>query len=226
MQELDKVPAATPVTNNFNASPGGVTVQNNNGTINNGIDTNAFMQFFGPSGTFIEQLQKLQTSEPSHAIEWASLSHERYCLFVLENETYKTGSFSIPIKKALKYTDDFTRDSLIGLTSEDREIIKSMPCIFAIKNKTFKQAADGFPFVVGRITEIAVQGDNIKFSFVTFRPALSLNIPAFEQRILNENTEKLKLKERPCRNQLDEEHWAVIENDLIEVGRQIGIQVD
>ena len=233
MNELDRIqnnlPATAPATNNFDAAPGGVAVQNNNGTIVQGIDTAAFMQYYG---NLSEQLNRIENALqpaaqlPSHAMEWASLSHERYCLFVLENETYKTGSFSIPIKKALKYTDDFTRDNLIGLTSADQEIIKSMPCIFAIKNKTFKQAADGFPFVVGRVTEIAIQGDNIKFSFVTFRPAITLNVPAFEQRILNENTKALKLKERSCRNQLDEEHWAIIENDLIEVGSKIGIQVD
>ncbi len=234
MNELDKPQNNLPATtNNFTAAPGGVTVQNNNGTIVQGIDTDAFNNFFGPNGLFMEQLaqqlassQTAATSPPtSHAMEWAKLNRERYCLFVLENETYKTGSFSIPISKALKYTDNFTRDNLIGLSTADQEMIKNMPCIFAMKNQSFKKAAEGFPFVVGKVTEIAVQGENIKFSFVVFPPALSLNVPAFEQRILNENIAALKLKERLCRNQLDEEHWAIIENDLIAVGSKIGIQV-
>lgn len=205
MNELDRVqnnlPAVTPTTNNFNAAPGGVTVQNNYGTITQQIDQAALSRWFG---SYVEQVAQQITGHltaqtappPSHAIEWANLSRERYCLFVLENENYKTGSFSIPIRKALKYTDESTRNSLIGLSSADQETIKSMPCIFAIKNKTFKHAPDGIPFIVGRVTEIAIQGDNIKFSFVTFRPAKTLNIPAFEQRILNENVKALKLKER------------------------------
>lgn len=73
--------------------------------------------------------------------------------------------------------------------------------------------------MVGRITEIEVQSENIKFSFTVFPPA-------HEQGLLNGNIKMLGLKETTCRNQLDEEHWAVVNANLFEIGNKIGIKVD
>ena len=203
--------------NTFHVEPGGTAIGYNAGTINyNGVDPAELQKIYG----ILERLERGNAAceEPSHAIEWAEMDKERYCLFVLENEKYNTGSFCIPIKKALKYTDDFTRRNLLGLTSADKGMIKSMPCIFTMRNKQFKKTDDCYPFMVGKVTDIEVQCDNIKFTFVTFQPP-------FKQNILNDNMKKLGMKEVTCRNQLDEEHWAVINGNLIKIGREIGIEV-
>lgn len=227
MNEIEKVQQNLPVegnqpsqvTNNIYTAPNSTTIAANYGAIQ-GVDQETVNKIFGG----IEAIRVMMSGTPpqqnvSHAMEWASLNKERYCLFVLENEKYNTGSFCIPNKKVLKYTDDFTRDGLIRLTSSDKEMIKSMPCIFAMRNKYFKRTEEGFPFMVGKITEIEAQGDNVKFSFNVFPPA-------HEQGLLNGNIRKLGLRETTCRNQLDEEHWAVINGSLFEIGKEIGIKVN
>lgn len=231
MNDLEKIEnnlpatpqAASPTT--FVGVPNSVQVQNNNGTINNNINNSIInpdilQKMYG----LLERIDQnttpaAQPVKESHLAEWGTLDKSRYCLFVLENENYATGSFSIPKKKALKYTDDFTKDNLFKLTPADIEMIKTMPCIFAIRNMDYKKTDESFPSMVGRITDICIQGDNIKFSFQSYQPA-------FQQRLLNENLQELKLKESYCRNQLDEEHWAVVECNLIEACFKLGIKVD
>lgn len=205
MDEIDAKRSMPPVpaSNTFHVEQGGTAVGVNNGTVN----------IYPPA----ENIYGKQ-DETSHAIEWAKMNREKYCLFVIENEDYITGSFCIPIKKALKYTDDFTKTALINLRDNDKAEIRKMPCIFAMKNRAFKRTDDGFPFMVGKINEIEMQDDNIKFSFSTFHPA-------FEQNILNRNTRALGLVEKTYRNQLDDMHWAIINRDLIKIGREIGIVV-
>ena len=216
--EVRNAVTPVPVENSFHVEQGGTAIGVNQGTVNyNGVDPSLLHNLFGELAELKRALGG-RSEEQSHAIEWAEMNKERYCLFVLENEKYNTGAFCIPLKKALKYTDDFTRSGLIGLTSADREMIKSMPCIFAMRNKHFKRTDDCFPFMVGKITEIEIQCDNIKFSFTAFQPP-------FQQNILNDNIKKLGLRESTCRNQLDEAHWAVINKNLIEIGREIGIEV-
>ena len=230
MNEIEKVQQNLPaeanqpnqVTNNIYAASGSTTIATNHGPV--GVDQETVNKIFGGIEAIMGMMggtppQQNMSQTQSHAMEWASLSKERYCLFVLENEKYNTGSFCIPNKKVLKYTDDFTRDNLVRLTSADVEMIKTMPCIFAMRNKHFKKAEEGFPFMVGRITEIEVQAENIKFSFTVFPPA-------HEQGLLNGNIKKLGLKETTCRNQLDEEHWAVVNGNLFDIGKEIGIKVD
>ena len=113
MNEIEKVQQNLPVdgnqpsrvTNNIYAAPSSTTIATNYGPV--GVDQETVNRLFGEILSIKGMMggtppQQNVSQTQSHAIEWASLSKERYCLFVLENEKYNTGSFCIPNKKALK----------------------------------------------------------------------------------------------------------------------------
>ena len=224
MNEIEKVQQNLPVegnqpsqvTNNIYTAPNSTTIAANYGPVLT-VDPEKIKEMFG--GIIADNLAGLDSvQKANHSMKWANLNRERYCLFVLENENFDDGSFCIPNKKALKYTDDFTRDSLIALSPADMDEIKNMPCIFAKRNADFKDAGEDTPFLIGVITDIKLQHDNIKF-----KPAVFTSIG--DQNILNRNMSKLGLRETTYRNQLDEDHWAVINGNLFKTGKELGIEV-
>lgn len=79
----------------------------------------------------------------THTVEWASLSRTHYCLFVLENEEYKDGVFSIAKDRALqKYTLREVRDKYRTLCPDSIANLKQMPCIFAKRNMYYRRTVN------------------------------------------------------------------------------------
>ena len=154
----------------------------------------------------------------SHAMEWAQLSHECFNLFVLENETYRNGVFSIGKRVALeKYTDREYQSRYKSLSPEAKAAIIQMPCIFAIRNNTFKTAEPPHPMAFGRVTNIECQRECIKFYIQTF--------DFHEQQIVNDHITEFGLKSARVRNQLDVEHWSIRAGNLQEIISKFGITI-
>ena len=155
-------------TNAYYNQGNGLQVANNNGTINLNCD-----------GTNIEDLlRSILSSERqknaqnvSHAVEWASLNKQYYNLFVLENENFSAGSFSISKESSLeRYTSSNVKEKFSSLSDQAISVIRTMPCIFVKRNTHYKETDESFPALIGRITEVHEQGDNIKILFVPFQP--------------------------------------------------------
>ena len=152
----------------------------------------------------------------THAVEWASLSRTHYSLFVLENEEYRDGVFSIAKDRALqKYTPKELRNKLLNLENIDE--LKRMPCIFAKRNMYYKGTEAYHPALVGRICDAVPQGEVIKIYFDWFQ--------AFHQQILNQNTALLHMASASLRNELDEEHWAIKRCNLIDAFVTMNIEI-
>ena len=182
--------------------------------VNNQLSPEMMAQWQTIFGWAQSQMQQQQTI--SHAMEWAGLNHEKFCLFVLDNETYKAGAFSIAKSRALKYSPD--RERFLPLTEELRAEIRQMPCIFAKRNQTYKCTTPDHPVIYGRITEIIPQAATIKFCFEPFKTAY--------QQTINENISLYGLLSTTLRNQLDEEHWCIRNGNLQQVLLNLGIRVD
>ena len=127
----------------------GIQIQQNHGPINvnvNGSElTELLSRMFGcrPTGNFV-----------THAVEWASLSRTHYCLFVLENEDYSDGVFSIAKDRALqKHTPKGIRDKYRMLNPVNIDELRRMPCIFAKRNMYYKRTEPHHPALVGRISK-------------------------------------------------------------------------
>lgn len=191
----------------------GIQIQQNHGPINvnvNGSElTELLSRMFGcrPTGNFV-----------THAVEWASLSRTHYCLFVLENEDYSDGVFSIAKDRALqKHTPKGIRDKYRMLNPVNIDELRRMPCIFAKRNMYYKRTEPHHPALVGRISNAVPQGEVIKIYFSGFQ--------AFSQQILNQNTALLHMASAPLRNELDVEHWAIKECNLIDAFVAMNIEI-
>ena len=167
--------------------------------------------------TLLQQI--LGTQQPvSHAAEWALLNTERFNVFVLENEKYDCGAFSIGRRVALKYhTPEEYRDHFTPLTEPLIQELLNMPCLFAIKNQDFMTAAEYCPAFLGKLTKVQCQGENIRFQFVSFRD--------FRQQFINDNIRAFRLGVATVRNQLDVEHWSIRTGNLLKIADEMGIEI-
>ena len=122
-------------TNGMVNTGSGIQVGTNAGTINLNINC--------PTPELMQGLMSMFAARPapqkvSHKLEWASLNQERYCLFVLENEDYNCGAFSIAKNCALcKYTAQEHKKRYANITPAVLAELASMPCIFAKRNMHF-----------------------------------------------------------------------------------------
>ena len=156
--------------------------------------------------------------EKSRKYEWLSLSREYYCLFVLDNEIYNDGVFSIPKSISLEEcTTSEIREEFKTLNHSNIEAIRKMPCIFAEKNKSPQTAMGNQQAKVGRITNVVIQEDFIKFYFDIFL--------VFPQQCINQNISLFNLKTASMRNELDMEHWAIKLCDMIETLSKLNIDI-
>ncbi len=163
---------------------------------------------------FGTQLNPTQ-QQASHALDWASLSHEKFCLFVLDNENYSNGWFAIAKNRALKYTPD--SEHFLPLTPDVKEEILGMPCIFAKRNRHFTKTDDNHPVLYGRLKEIILQGSVVRFQFEHYGVGY--------QQTINANMELFGLLQRPLHNQLDVEHWCICQGDLPGILAKAGVNI-
>lgn len=100
----------------------GIQIQQNNGPINVNVSGNELTKLLASMFGCIPT-----NSTITHAIEWASLSRTHYCLFVLENEEYNDGVFSIAKDRALqKCTPKEIRDRYRMLSLDNIEELKQI----------------------------------------------------------------------------------------------------
>ncbi len=193
-------------------TPPTITVSGNStaiGTVYGGIHFNIGSEEFLP---FFQRMVGLSTHQ-SHAAEWALLNTELYNVFVVENEKYNSGCFSIAKSVALKYTEDEERMEFESLNPK----LLKLPCIFASKNQDFKTAPEYYPAIIGYITEVTPQHDLIKFRFV--------DCAHLRQQFINENLQLFNLLSSTVRNQLDEEHWCIKRGNLLKIVDELGITI-
>lgn len=136
-----------------------------------------------------------------------SLDDSAYNLFVIENEDYASGVFSLAKSVLLEYSDGKLAEKIKPLDPEARKILENMPCIFASRNENFLHAGKDQKAFIGKIDDVIIQGNSLKFRFTTL-------LSPFSQEIMNDHLCLFGLKGNTCRNQLDTEHWAVIGTDL------------
>lgn len=221
MDEIDVLKKMPPVTT---VQTAGEKIYNIDHVENAGnIQNNVSINMNGNSLDLMDLIKAFQPTAqtetpPSHAMEWASLDSQHYCLFVLEDEVYEKGAFSVAKDLALEeHTCEELRKKYMDLASEQKDAIKKMPCIFARRNEEYKNAGVCQVAYLGRLTDICVQGETIKFCFAAFA-----TIP---QQKLNEQADLLGIWHAPLRNEFDFEHWSIINGNLIQSLTDLGVSV-
>lgn len=211
---VPNLPTGQPATQLINQGPGPQINELHGNVIVNALPEDLIEKmriFFG------QEQNQSQQQNVSHALEWASLSHEKFCLFVLDNETYKDGWFAISKDRALsKYTPD--RDHFRPLDPALIAEIMQMPCIFAKRNSHHGSTENDHPVLYGRLTEIIPQGSVVRFHYEHFKVE--------RQQTINKHMEQFGLIQRPLHNQLDEEHWCIRSGNLQKLLGELDIVVE
>lgn len=226
ISEYDAMPGTPTIVERYENTGDGVQIRNLNGglTVHNHFEITPELAAACIKTLGIQLLGEGIVPNPghpvpvSHAMEWAALSSEEFCLFVLENEDYSCGAFSMAKSRSLeRYTRQDIKERYKKLGSAAIDAIKQMPCIFARKNRYFKSTVFDHPVVLGRVTAIDVQDENIRFKFDAYQP--------FYQSVINDNIDTFMLASAPLRNELDEEHWSIRKGNLKEIIRAFDIEV-
>lgn len=154
----------------------------------------------------------------SHRLEWERLRTDAFNLFVLENEDYDCGAFSVSKWRSLVYTSDEYQKEYRLLDDYAKAEIMKLPCVFARRNKYFGHTDANHFALLGRVTQIVCQRDNIRFNFEGFG--------YIHQQLINENVSLFHLASAPLRNELDEEHWSIRPGSLQEAVAKVGVTIN
>lgn len=188
---------------NISASDHGVAIGEVHDGLHVHVESPAVMSYL------LERLgiTPLVADEKISSQEWGALRRDCFNVFVLENENYKNMTFAIPRSCALeRYTNSVYQQKFRSLPPAATAIIENMPCIFATRNERFRWTAEDHPAVLGKVTQIVRQRENVVFSFKVY--------DFIKQNEINANIAVFGLVQSALRNELDEEHWSIRSGSL------------
>ena len=150
------------------------------------------------------------------ALELNGLNREFYSLFVLEEEDFTGGRFTVPIARALKdYIDPEIRKAFLPMGAAEIARLTGMPALFGTVNREWNRTDGDQPMMLGRVTGARVQRDGIRFEWKPYG--------TFPQQILNENEARFGLCCSEANNELSEAHWTVKRAPLLAALRENGV---
>lgn len=147
-----------------------------------------------------------------------ALNMDYYNLFVIGDETFGDGHFTVPKDRAL--TESMSPETMIQFSTLNEEAvsqIKTFPSIFASKNHGYGKTDDAHQAYFGLVTDVKIQDNGIKIHF-----CLLCSLP---QQRLNEISEQIALQRASSFNELNRTHWAIKKVNLIEELKAAGISV-
>ena len=187
------------------------------GTVQGNYITNLIIQNENDKKT----LQKLFDSGKRNrctVAELAIMPQHKFNVFVVENEEFRDGVFTLPKAKCLKVHMTNANKELYKKASPETLLgLRKYPCIFATKNISYTRTSDQHVALLGRITDVICQEHVIKFTFEVCEE--------IKQNILNANARYLGLFEKEAKNELDDSGWALKDGNLLDKLQMIGINL-
>ena len=147
-----------------------------------------------------------------------TLNMDYYNLFVIGDETYSDGHFTVSKDRALtECMSQEAKDQFSALGKDAVSQIKTFPSIFACENHGYGKTDDTHQAYFGLVTDVRIQDNGIK---IHFRP-----LSTIPQQRLNEIAYKLAIQSASSTNELNRTHWAIKKVNLIEELKAAGISV-
>ena len=147
-----------------------------------------------------------------------NLNMDYYNLFVLGDETYYDGHFTVPKDRALtECMSQEAKDQFSALGKDAVSQIKTFPSIFACENHGYGKTDDTHQAYFGLVTDVKIQDNGIK---IHFRP-----LSTIPQQRLNEIAFQIAIQGASSFNELNRTHWAIKKVNLIEELKAAGISV-
>lgn len=147
-----------------------------------------------------------------------ALNMDYYNLFVIGDETYCDGHFTVPKDRAL--TESMSQEAKIQFAALNENAvsqIKTFPSLFASENHGYGKTEDAQLAFFGFVTDVKIQDNGIKIHFRT--------LSTIQQRKLNEIAFKIAILGSSTFNELNRTHWAIKKVNLIEELKAAGISV-
>ena len=147
-----------------------------------------------------------------------TLNMDYYNLFVIGDETYSDGHFTVSKDRALtECMSQEAKDQFSALGKDAVSQIKTFPSIFACENHGYGKTDDTHQAYFGLVTDVKIQDNGIK---IHFRP-----LSTIPQQRLNEIAYKLAIQCASSFNELNRTHWTIKKVNLIEELKAAGISV-
>lgn len=147
-----------------------------------------------------------------------ALNMDYYNLFVIGDETFCDGHFTVPKDRALTESMSPEVKAQFSTLNEDAiSQIKTFPSLFASENHSYGKTDDAHQACFGIVTDVKIQDNGIK---IHFRP-----LWAVPQQKLNEIAFNIALQRASSFNELNRTHWAIKKVNLIEELKAAGISV-
>ena len=135
--------------------------------------------------------------------EMQALSKDYYHLIVLEGEDLTTNVFCV-LKQRI-FTEEGTskedKNRFISMSDAEIRQMLAYPAVIAIRNRARKRAGDDQMAILGKLTEIRIQRDNVKLQWKMYR--------LLPQSLLNQHMSDFGIYFCTLSNELDKEHWAI-----------------
>lgn len=147
-----------------------------------------------------------------------ALNMDYYNLFVIGDETFCDGHFTVPKDRALTESMSSEVKAQFAALSEDAiSQIKTFPSLFASENHGYGKTDDAHQACFGIVTDVKIQDNGIKIHFYP--------LWAVPQQKLNEIAFNIALQGASSFNELNRTHWAIKKVNLIEELKAAGISV-
>ena len=146
------------------------------------------------------------------------LNRDYYNLFVIGDETFCDGHFTVPKDRTL--TESMSPEAKVqfsALSEESVSQIKTFPSLFASENHSYGKTDDAHQACFGLVTAVKIQDNGIKIHFCRL-----CSVP---QQRLNEISSKIALQSASSFTELNRTHWAIKKVNLIEELKAAGISV-
>jgi len=146
----------------------------------------------------------------------AELNREYYNLFVIGGEKFDGINFTVPKTKALVASIEPDVKKRFFNLHDDRvvEQILRLPSLFMSENADYMKSYPGQKALLGCVTELTVEPNNIRFSFYAYAQV-------YQQRI-TDISKNLGIMGNPGCSELNNTHWTIKRIDLMKALTKIG----
>ena len=162
---------------------------------------------FSP-GTQIQNVHYFaQPHGGTSVFEMQGLRSDYYSLFVLDGETLTDDHFSMSKRCVFSAGTGEEDQKWLRMMGDDvTQMLLSTPAVFTLKQKG-KEASPEQVSILGRVTNIRVQKNDLRISWKLYRP--------FPMTVLFDHCSDLGIYYSNMSTEMDEEHWAVKPEPLL-----------
>jgi hypothetical protein len=167
-------------------------------------------------GEVLSSIQGVKSNIPL-SFGGVMLNREYYNLFVIGTEKFDGDSFTVAKTSSLvSAIEPDVKDKFFNIRDDSVvEQILTLPSLFMSENVDFMRSRPGQKALLGRVTELSIERNDIRLSF-------EADVKIFQQSI-TDISHSLGILGNPGCSELNNTHWTIKQVDLIGVLTENGL---